>query len=128
MSLSVDGRIHSIGEVEQKTASFQAREFVLEIPDGQYPQLAKFQLVQERVGLIDAHDVGDTVTVYFDIRGREWNGKVLTNLNAWKIVGGGSPEERKVPAVDETLPNNYAFPGNGSPKDDKPDGSSDLPF
>lgn len=122
MNLEVTGKIHSIGEVEQKTESFQAREFVLEVMDGQYPQLAKFQLVQERCGIIESHNVGDTVTVHFDLRGREWNGRVLTNLNAWKVVGDNSPAPRPVPPPDGER---YAFPDNNGARDAEGD---DLPF
>lgn len=85
MALEVTGRIHRIFETEQKSATFQTREFVLEVPDGNYPQLIKFQVVQERCTMLDQYSEGDQVKVSFDLRGREWNGKFLTNLNAWRI-------------------------------------------
>lgn len=85
MALEVTGRIHRIFETEQKSATFQTREFVLEVPDGNYPQLIKFQAVQERCTMLDQYSEGDQVKVSFDLRGREWNGKFLTNLNAWRI-------------------------------------------
>jgi len=101
MAFEVEGKLHRIFPTEQKSASFQAREFVLEVPDGNYPQLIKFQAVQERCGLLDNYNEGDQVKVSFDLRGREWNGKYLTNLNAWRIEQGGgggnttaAPEER----------------------------------
>jgi single-strand DNA-binding protein len=86
------GKLHRKYETENKTGSFQAREFVLEIADGNYSQFAKFQLVQDRVALIDSFNENDELKVSFDLRGREWNGKFFTNLNAWKIekVGGSS--------------------------------------
>jgi single-strand DNA-binding protein len=85
MAFEVSGRLHRLFQTEQKSASFQAREFVLEIPDGNYPQLVKFQAVQDRCAALDAFGEGDTIKVSFDLRGREWNGKYLTNLNAWRI-------------------------------------------
>ncbi len=57
---------------------------MLEI-EGQYPQLVKFQLTQDRCDLIDAYDEGSQLMVHFDLRGREWNDKYFTNLNAWRV-------------------------------------------
>lgn len=89
MAFEVEGKLHRIFPTEQKSQSFQAREFVLEVPDGNYPQLVKFQAVQDRCGLLDNFSEGDRIKVSFDLRGREWNGKYLTNLNAWRIERAG---------------------------------------
>jgi hypothetical protein len=94
MSYKATGKIAKIFDAEQKSASFQAREFVIEVSDGQYPQMVKFQLVQDKTGLVDDYAEGDDVDVEFDLRGREWNGKYFTNLQAWRISRAGqSPEE-----------------------------------
>jgi single-strand DNA-binding protein len=85
MAFEVEGKLHRLFPTEQKSQSFQAREFVLEIPDGNYPQLVKFQAVQDRCAMLDQFREGDRLKVSFDLRGREWNGKYLTNLNAWRI-------------------------------------------
>lgn len=84
MSFEVEGKLHRKFDTEQKTDSFRAREFVLEI-EGQYPQMVKFQLTQDRCDLIDAYDEGSQLMVHFDLRGREWNDKYFTNLNAWRV-------------------------------------------
>jgi len=56
--------------------------------------MVKFQLAQDKCSLVDDYNEGDTVEVDFDLRGREWNGKYFTNLQAWRISrageGGGS--------------------------------------
>jgi len=85
MAFQVDGKLHVIFDTEKKTETFQAREFVIEIAESQYPQLIKFQLTQDKCELIDSFQVGDALTVHFDLRGREWNDRYFTNLNAWKI-------------------------------------------
>ena len=92
MAFEVEGKLHRVFQTEQKSASFQAREFVLEIPDGNYPQLVKFQAVQDRCATLDQFSEGERVKVSFDLRGREWNGKYLTNLNAWRIEKAGASE------------------------------------
>ena len=116
MSYELTGRLHKKYETEKKTDSFQAREFVVEIDeDSKYPQFVKLQLAQDRCAIIDDYEEGDTVTVHFDLRGREWNEKYFTNLNAWKVEKAGTeapaPEPAKAtaptttePEVDEDLP------------------------
>ena len=84
MSFEIEGKIHKIFDTENKTDTFQAREFVI-ITEGVYPQYIKFQLTQDRCGIVDSYKEEEKVKVYFDLRGREWNEKYFTNLNAWKI-------------------------------------------
>jgi len=85
MAFEIQGKLHKKYDIETKTASFQAREFILLIEESNYPQYIKFQLTQERCNLIDAYEEGESVKVWFDLRGREWNEKYFTNLNAWKL-------------------------------------------
>ena len=97
MSFEVQGTLHKKFDTENKTGSFQAREFVIEVPSGNYPQMVKFQLVQDKCALLDKFTEGDQLKVYFDLRGREWNDKYFTNLNAWRIdkvssEGASGPE------------------------------------
>lgn len=84
MSFEVEGKLHKKFDTESKSEKFQARDFVIET-EGQYPQYVKFQLVQDRCGAIDPMNEGEKIKVYFDLRGREWQGKYFTNLNAWRI-------------------------------------------
>ena len=85
MSFEITGKLYRKFDTEEKTSSFKAREFVIEINEGNYPQFIKFQLTQDRCALIDNIGEGESIKVFFDLRGREWNEKFFTNLNAWKI-------------------------------------------
>lgn len=101
MSFEVEGKLIKKYDTENKTGSFQAREFVIEISSGNYPQFVKFQLTQDRCTLIDAYQEGEMIKVSFDLRGREWNGKYFTNLNAWRLdrpSSGTSSAASKEPA------------------------------
>jgi hypothetical protein len=126
MAFEVEGKLHRIFPTEQKSASFSAREFVLEVPDGNYPQLVKFQAVQDRCGQLDNFQEGDRVKVSFDLRGREWNGKYLTNLNAWRIdrSAGGDNMEQSAPIASANFPAD-PFPNY---TDAPPVSTDDLPF
>lgn len=133
MAFEVEGRLHRLFATEQKSSSFQTREFVLEIPDGNYPQLIKFQAVQDRCAMLDRFSEGDQVKVSFDLRGREWNGKYLTNLNAWRIESGtgeagqsSSGGSKSAQSASENFPAD-PFP-NYSEAPPPPPGMDDLPF
>jgi len=85
-SYTFSGEIISIGEREQKGGNFTSRNFVVCDNAENYAQNIGFQAVQDRCDILDNFKPGDFVDVSFDLRGREWNGKNITNLNAWKIV------------------------------------------
>lgn len=106
MAFEVEGKLHRLFPTEQKSPSFQAREFVLEIPDGNYPQLIKFQVVQDRCAMLDNYKEGERIKVSFDLRGREWNGKYLTNLNAWRFerAAEGGGQDNVQAGKDESFP------------------------
>lgn len=133
MAFEVEGKLHRVFPTEQKSTSFSAREFVLEIPDGNYPQLVKFQAVQDRCALLDNFREGDRVKVSFDLRGREWNGKYLTNLNAWRIEGATSEGSGSGSGASTTgARQEESFPSDPFPNysDAPPAGGNfeDLPF
>ena len=126
MSFETEGILHKVFDTENKTATFQAREFVIEV-DGTYPQFVKFQLTQDRCALIDNYNENDSIRVHFDLRGREWQGKYSTNLNAWRIESGtaaapaAAAPSAAAPAGDfPTLDDAPATTGGSSVEDDLP--------
>ena len=87
--LQIEGKIIEIFEKQQVSASFAKREFVVETED-QYPQMVKFELVQNKCDDIDAHNKGDQVSVHFNVRGRKWTNKqgedvYFVSLNAYVL-------------------------------------------
>jgi single-strand DNA-binding protein len=84
MAFDITGKAVKIYDAESKSASFTTREFVITTEET-YPQFVKFQAVQDRCNIVDGVNEGDKIKVYFDLRGREWQGKYFTNLNAWKV-------------------------------------------
>ncbi len=120
MSLSIQGKVHKIFDEQHISGSFKKREFVIET-DEKYPQLVKFELVQDKTDLIDPFKVGTVVEVFFNLRGREWNDKYFTNLHAWKIEG--IPTQNKDGGLLKKLANEE--PVNEEVLDSNTD---DLPF
>jgi single-strand DNA-binding protein len=121
MSFEITGTLHKKFETEKKTESFSAREFVIEIQDGNYPQVIKFQLVQDRCALLDDYTEGEPIKVHFDLRGREWSGKYFTNLNAWRLEKVADSMSPASPPAHEEAP----FPTTA---DEPQSMEDDLPF
>ena len=128
MSFEIEGDIVKIFDTEKKTDTFQAREFVIKT-EGQYPQFIKFQLTQDRCDLIDKYQPQQKIKVSFDLRGREWNEKYFTNLNAWRIdeaaqaVEEGGDQSESAPAPFEPLNSGASQDSNVMAED-----FDDLPF
>lgn len=120
----IEGTVYKVFDMETKSATFNTRDFVIEI-SGQYPQVIKFQLTQDRCALIDKFSADEPIRVHFDLRGREWNGKYLTNLHAWKLEAiAHTPTEDKMygKADDTPAPDNDTAEDIFGPDDDS------LPF
>lgn len=124
MSFEVVGKLIKKFDTESKTQTFQAREFVIEVADGNYPQMVKFQLTQDRCALVDPYNEGDAIKVFFDLRGREWNGKYFTNLNAWRIE---QPQAAAAPSAPPAAGDN-SFPTATDEPSFQDGGDDDLPF
>ncbi|NJC28000.1 DUF3127 domain-containing protein [Neolewinella antarctica] len=93
MSYEISGTLVKKYEVETKGESFKVRDFVIKANDGgQYDNFVKFQTTQDRTAIIEDLNEGDEIKVHFDLRGRQWQDKYFTNLNAWRVesVSAGS--------------------------------------
>ncbi len=132
MAFETEGILYKVFDTESKTASFQAREFVIK-SEGEYPQMIKFQLTQDKCDIIEKFETGQKIKVHFDLRGREWNEKFFTNLNAWRIEsatvdesnGSSSPEGEGGKAFS---PLDESFESIGTNDEMSAEDFSDLPF
>lgn len=93
MSYELTGKLIAKYDVVQRTATFKTREFVIEktedIGGRSITNYAKFQCVQDKTAMPDKYSTGETVKVFFNIKGTRWekNGQVnyITNLDAWRM-------------------------------------------
>ena len=141
MSYVLSGKLIEKFDTEQKTESFRTRIFVVEkTPDSphvQFSDLIKFQLTQDRCGLLDNYEVNDDITVHFNIRGRKWDrndGTVIymTNLDAWRLekVGAGTasvPTQQQASSPPPPPPPPVQSQPQATQSHTE-DGSDDLPF
>lgn len=116
MAYDLTGKIKLIQEAKTFDSGFTKREMVVIVEDGKYPQEINIEFVQDKAALLDSLHVGQEVTVTFDIRGREYNGRYFNNLQGWKIVAAADAPNT---TMDEQSP---PFP---SPSDFADD---DIPF
>ncbi len=89
MAYELTGKIKLIQELKTFDSGFSKREMVVIVEDGKYPQEINLEFVQDKVSLLDKLQPGQEVTVTFDIRGREYNGRYFNNLQGWKITAAG---------------------------------------
>ncbi len=125
-SFEIEGRLKVVNDVQTFNSGFTKREFVVEVEDGNYPQMIKFECVKEKTSLTDGMQIDDPVKVTFDIRGNEYKERFYVNLNAWKLesLGGGSTPNQTPDYGDEDAP-----PGLGDPQGmSSPDADDDIPF
>lgn len=78
------GIVKRIGATENVTDKFRKRELILEIP-GNYPQIVKFEAIQDKCDLLDSVKVGENVNIHFNLNGREHGDKVYNALQIWKV-------------------------------------------
>lgn len=129
------GNIKWIGETQSFPSGFSKREFVVTTQHDKYPQDLKFEVVKEKCTLLDAFDVGTAVTVSFDIRGNEYNGKYYVNLSCWKLQGDGGEDaglksERRSPGANARPINrmNSAEPSAEELRNESNFDDDDIPF
>lgn len=118
MAYDLTGKIKLIQDAQTFGSGFTKREMVVTVEDGKYPQDINLEFVQDKINLLDNLQVGQQVTVTFDLRGREYNGRYFNNLQGWKIVA----------ATNENAfaPDDYA---SAHPVNDPPDYiDDDIPF
>ena len=90
MNIEIKGQILEINQTEVKSEKFSKREFKVK-KDGQYPEIFKIQVTNEKCPLLDKFKVDEYVNVHCNLKGREWTKPetgIVSNfitLDCWKI-------------------------------------------
>ncbi len=116
------------GVAKASGREWKKQEYVLETHDS-FPRKVKFDFFGERVDQYPL-EIGEEVTVSFDIESREFNGRWYTDIRGWKAEKGAAPAA--APAPQQTAPAAPADPF-GAPQapafSPAPDSAQDdLPF
>lgn len=109
MAYELTGKVKLIQAAQTFDSGFTKREMVVTVSDGKYPQEINLEFVQDKVRLLDNLEIGQEVTVTFDIRGREYNGRYFNNLQGWKIATS-QDETASSSAHPSFAPSDFAQP------------------
>jgi hypothetical protein len=90
MSHQITGKLTVINPTQSVGgAGFLKREFVVTTEE-QFPQQIKLEFIKDKCEQLDKFNVGQSVTVDFNLRGNEYQGKYYVSLQAWKIAAATS--------------------------------------
>ena len=105
MAYELTGKVKLIQDPQTFGSGFTKREMVVTVEEGKYPQDINIEFVQDKVSLLDSGQPGQQITVLFDIRGREYNGRYFNNLVGWKIQSDAAADEYdQTPVYDTNVP------------------------
>lgn len=125
-SLQLSGTLYRKFDTQQINEKMTKRDFVVETDDSQYPQLVKFELINDKCSIIDSYSEGTKVTVKFNIRGREWKKDetqttYFVSLNAWRIErDGNGGSAYNAPVQSAPIVQNQQQPATSGVDDDLP--------
>ena len=92
--MEISGKIKVINPTKEVSVTFKKRELVVTTEE-QYPQHILIDFIQDKCSVLDSYNVGDSVSVSINVRGKEYtnkNGEVgyFNQLQGWKIERTGS--------------------------------------
>lgn len=90
--------------VSQRTGNqWMTQEYVIEVP-GQYPKKMLFNIFgEDRIKQFNIQ-MGEDITVQFDIDAREYNGRWFNDIRAYNILRGAAVPAAGEPAVSPFPP------------------------
>ncbi|MCZ6898919.1 MAG: DUF3127 domain-containing protein [Bacteroidetes bacterium] len=127
--MDIKGQLIEIFDAQKVSDTFKKREFVVEYAENpQYPELLKFELIQEKCDLLDDYKKGEDIEVFFNLKGRKWTDpqgvdKYFTSLQAWRLAPA-NPE----PATEGGAPPPTAGDDPGWSTNSNAEEGDELPF
>jgi len=128
MAYELTGTIKKIFPRQDFPSGFYKQEVVVSTVEERFPQDIKLDCLKEKADLLQNFKEGDSVKVFFDLRGREWNERYFVDLSVWKLEAvegkaaapAGPPVHEPEPEPAEAVAEE---PGNHSIEEDE-----DIPF
>ena len=127
--MELSGRIIIEQEAKSGTSSktgnpWMMQEYVIEVP-GQYPRHCAFTVFgEDRIKQLNIQ-MGEDLTVQFDIDAREYNAKWYNDFRAYNVIRG-----QQIPQPVQSAKDNLPFYSNNEPFpfQENGDDGGDLPF
>ena len=108
--MEVTGTIKQVLDIEQGTSKagkeWKKLNFILESKDGDYTNTICFDVFgEEKVdNFVKFNNVGDNVTVSFNVSSREHNGRWYTQTSAWMVKKNTSESKLEEEKDVDSLP------------------------
>jgi len=124
--MEIAGKIKWIDETKTYgTNGFRKREVVVTTEE-QYPQHILVEFIQDKCELLNAYQVGQSVKIGINLRGREWvnpqgETKYFNSVQGWRIEEAGAAAPSEMPP----MPPASAFK---AAEGDANEAEDDLPF
>ena len=107
--MELQGKIKLIGETQSIGSNgFRKRELVLTTEE-QYPQHIMVEFVQDKTDLLNNFQVGQSIKVGINLRGREWinpqgEAKYFNSVQGWRIESLAQAAPSQIPPADQFQP------------------------
>jgi hypothetical protein len=125
--MEVLGKVKLINDTQTFGSNgFRKRDCVV-TTDEQYPQMILVEFIQDKCDLLNDFNIGDSVKININIRGREWinpqgEAKYFNSIQGWRI------EKLQADATSETVPPVDTIDAFKPATETKEESADDLPF
>lgn len=113
--MEIQGKVIAVMEPKSGVSNasgnpWMLQEYVIETHD-QFPRKMLFEVFGEEKIRQFSIQVGEELTVFFDINAREWNGRYFNSIRAWRVdrYDPNAPQN-PIPAAGTAVPNQAPFP------------------
>lgn len=89
--MEITGKIIHITEKEVFKNDFTKQTIVIETFE-KYAQKIPVEFIKDNIDHLHALQIGDSVTVSINIRGREYQGKYFSSIEGWKVKSTIKPK------------------------------------
>jgi hypothetical protein len=126
MSNQFKGTAHIVGAEVVKSEKFKVRQLVVKDDSNtQYPNFVEFQFSNKNCDKLNGINVGDEITVDYNLRGREWTSpqgevKYFNTLDGWKVTVDAKGNVTNDPIDNYAKPNNTPNISTNNDVDDLP--------
>ena len=131
--MNFKGRVVSIGNVQTGTSKagkdWKKQDVVLEQEATQYPDSLSVTFFNKEINF----SVGDLVTITFNIKATEYNGRYFNNLSAfnWEVIGDSQKKNQSQQTTTNDMPSAPIAGQSGNNEQPETIGSDEgdnLPF